>query len=139
VSATADHFINSGKGAKETWNSYLNAIATKDLKTGKVTYDQDGLKAAQDAFTQKFLSQVSNSGVDANGQNIVSPAKMQKFLGDYSHVINSPAFTQDQRDLIGRIAKATQMASRVQNARPPGGGSDTFQKLQGDKFIDALV
>lgn len=139
ASATADHFIKTGKGAKETFNSYLNAIATKDPKTGAITYDPDGLKAAQDAFAQKFLKQVSNSGTDANGQNIVSPAKMQKFLGDYSHVINSPMFTPAQRDLVDRIAKATSMASRVQNARPPGGGSDTFQKLQGDKFIDALV
>jgi hypothetical protein len=137
-SAMADHFIRTGKGAKEDFNSYLSAISSKD-PTGKTIYDQNGLKAAQDAFTQKFLSQVSNSGMDANGQNLVSPAKMQKFLGDYSHVINSPAFTSDQRDLIGRIAKASQMASRVQNSRPPGGGSDTFQKLQGDKFIDALV
>jgi hypothetical protein len=31
------------------------------------------------------------------------------------------------------------MANRTATARPPGGGSDTFQKLQGDKFIDALV
>lgn len=139
VSATADHFINSGKGAKETFNSYLNAISNKDPQTGKVTYDPAGLKAAQDAFSQKFLGQVSNAGVDANGQNLVSPAKMQKFLGDYQHVINSPMFTQPQRDMVGQIAKATQMASRTANAKPPGGGSDTFQKLQGDKFIDALV
>lgn len=143
VSATADHFIKpnnaNSKGAKEIFNSYLNAIATKDPKTGAVSYDPAGLKAAQDAFAQKFLKQVSNSAQDINGQNIVSPAKMQKFLGDYAHVINSPMFTQPQRDLLGRIAKASQMASRVQNARPPGGGSDTFQKLQGDKFIDALV
>ncbi|WP_298800095.1 hypothetical protein [uncultured Devosia sp.] len=138
VSATADHFIRTGKGAREDFNAYLNAIATKDAN-GKVTYDPDGLKAAQDAFTQKFLGQVSNAGLDANGQQLVSLAKMQKFLSDYGHVINSPAFTQPQRDLVGRIAKATQMANRTVNARPPGMGSDTFQNLQGDKFIDALI
>jgi hypothetical protein len=137
-SGVADQFIRTGKGAPEAFKSYLDAISTKDA-AGKVTYDPDGLKAAQDAFTQKFLSSVTNSGVDANGQQLVSPAKMQKFLGDYGHVINSPAFTSDQRSLIQRIAQATKMASRTANARPPGGGSDTFQKLQGDKFIDALV
>jgi hypothetical protein len=139
VSATADHFINSGKGGPEKFNSYLKAITVKDPATGKTSFDPDGLKAAQDAFSQKFLAQVSNSGQDANGQNLVSPAKMQKFIDDYSHVINSPAFTPDQRGLVQRIAQATKMASRTANSRPPGGGSDTFQKLQGDKFIDALV
>lgn len=139
VSATADHFINAGKGAPETFQSYLNAIGTKDPKTGKVTYDPDGLKAAQDAFTQKFLGTVTSVGTDANGQSLVSPAKIQKFLGDYAHVINSPAFDSSQRDLVGRIAKASQMASRTANARPPGGGSDTFAKLSGDRFIDALI
>lgn len=139
VSATADHFIKTGKGARETFNSYLNAIGSKDPKTGQVAYDPAGLKAAQDAFTQKFLGQVTNAGTDANGQNLVSPAKMQKFLNDYGHVINSPAFTSAQRDLVKSLAKATQMANRTATARPPGGGSDTFPKLQGDKFIDALV
>lgn len=139
VSATADHFINSSKGAPETFNSYLNAIATKDPTTGKLTYDPAGMKAAQDAFAQKFLGTVINTGTDQNGTRLISPAKMQKFMDDYSHVINSPLYTQPQRDLMGRIAKATQMASRTASSRPPGGGSDTFQKLQGDKFIDTLI
>lgn len=138
ISATADHFINSGKGAPEKFNSYLNAIGTKDPKTGTVTYDPAGLSAAQDAFTQKFLGAVTNAGVDQNGSRLVSPAKMQKFMSDYSHVINSPAFIPAQRDLMGSIARATQMASRA-GTKAPAGGSDTFAKLQGDKFIDALI
>lgn len=139
TSGVADQFIRTGKGAPEAFNSYLKTIAVKDPQTGKISYDPEGLKAAQDAFGQKFLAQVSNTGQDANGQQLVSPAKMQKFLTDYRHIINSPAFSVGQRDLVDRIAKATQMASRTANARPPGGGSDTFPKLQGDKFIDALV
>ena len=83
--------------------------------------------------------QSTNAGVDQNGNRLVSPAKMQKFLTDYSHVINSPMFAPAQRDLMGNIGRATQMANRTANARPPGGGSDTFQKLQGDRFIDALI
>lgn len=138
-SAMADHFIRSGKGAQEDFNAYLKAISIKDPKTGITSYDPDALKAAQDAFAQKFIKQVTNAGVDAQGETLVSPAKMQKFLTDYRHIINSPAFEPAQRDLISRIAKATQMASRSAAAKPPGGGSDTFQKLSGDRFIDALV
>lgn len=139
VSGTVDNFLHAGTGGPEDLNSYLDMISTKDPKTGAITYDPDGLKAAQDAFAQKFLSTVSNAGVDSNGARLVSPAKMQKFLDDYSHVINSPLFTQPQRDMVASIARATQMASRTATSRPPGGGSDTFPKLQGDKFVDALI
>lgn len=139
VSATADHFIHSGKGAPEDLQAYLGAISTKDAKTGVVFYDPAGMQAAQDAFTQKFLSTVTNAGQDASGRNLVSPAKMQKFLDAYGHVINSPMFTPTQRDMVKQISRATQMASRTANSRPPGSGSDTFPKLQGDKFIDALI
>ena len=57
--ATADHFITTGKGAPEKFNSYLNAIGTKrSADRGKVGYDPAGLKAARDAFTQEFLGAV---------------------------------------------------------------------------------
>lgn len=153
TSGVADQFIRTGKGAPEAFQSYLNSIEVRPgqapvtpgatarptiTQSGK-TYDAAGIQAAQDAFSQKFLGTVTNAGTDQTGANLVSPAKMQKFLNDYSHVINSPLFAQPQRDLVGRIARATQMASRSATSQPPGGGSDTFQKLQGDKFIDALV
>ena len=59
-------------------------------------------------------------------------------MDNYDHVINSDLFTDDQRDLLDRINQAAQMTARTARGGAPG-GSDTFAKLSGKNWVDALV
>jgi hypothetical protein len=52
--------------------------------------------------------------------------------------VNSRLFTDAQRDLMRRIGDAADMGARTARAGAPG-GSDTFAKLSGKNFIDALI
>lgn len=138
ISKTADQFLKPYKsGGPEALGSYLKAISTKDAN-GAVSLNPDGAKAARDAFTGKFLNYVQQNALDEAGTPLISPAKTTNFLDDYRHVVNSKLFTDQQRGMFRSIEKATQMVAR-EGARAPGGGSDTFQKLAGDKFLDALI
>jgi hypothetical protein len=132
VSATADTFIRSGKGAPEALNSYLNAITVD----GKL--DPGGVQAARNAFSQKFLDTVtSNAQPDINGVAPIAAPKVRAFVDNFQHVIDSPILTSDQRDLVNRIAKATDMVGRSARAQTPG--SQTYARLAGEKYLDALI
>lgn len=137
VSATADQFIKSGKGGPEALNSYLNTMKKTDAN-GAVSYDPEGMQAARDAFAKKFLDYTQTTALDGQGTPLVSRAKTTNFLDDYRHVVNSKLFTEPQRQMFESIQKATDMAART-GQRMPGAGSDTFQKLAGDKFLDVML
>lgn len=128
VSATADQFIRSGKGAPEALESYLRAVGD----------DAPALQAGRDAFTQRFLRAVEGTEVDAAGRAFVKPASITKFIEDHRHVINSRLFTGQQRAVINRIQIATNMAQRTARAGAKG-GSDTFAKLSGNRFLDYMI
>jgi hypothetical protein len=128
-SNTANLFIkpNTSAGAPEAWDAYLKAIGN----------DPQGMQAARDAFAKKFSDAIS--GVpDAQGNVTIKPAAVAKFVEKYDHIIDSPLFTPDQRSLMDRINKAAQMGARTARAGAPG-GSDTFAKLSGKSWVDALV
>jgi len=128
-SNAANLFIRpaSSAGAPEAFNSYLKAIGD----------DEQGLQAARDAFAQKFKAAITGPA-DSAGSATIKPAAVSKFIDQYDHVINSDLFTDDQRDLLDRIDKAAQMTARTARAGAPG-GSDTFAKLSGKNWVDALV
>jgi hypothetical protein len=132
-SAIAGQFIRSGKGAPEAFTSYLTALS----KAPEAARDA-GMQAARDAFSSKFLDSVQNAGKDINGQQIASNAKITKFTDDYAHVINSPLFTPAQRDLIQKVQSASDMASRSSQFTR-GTGSQTYSRLQGKSFLDAML
>lgn len=130
ISATADLFIQpkTTKGAPEALQAYLTAVGN----------DPEGLQAARDAFASKFLNQVQSTVPDDAGDHLATPAKVTTFLNNYAHVVQSPLFTDPQRDLINRIGQASDMAARI-NRGPAVAGSDTAAKLAGSKYIDVLL
>lgn len=153
LSAVADTFIRSGKGAPEAFQSYLDAVdsnlksaarpgQTAPERIAAVTEArqdvESGYQAARDAFAQRFLDKVTTTASDQAGSPIISAAKVKNFIDDHQHVINSKIFDDDQRDLITRIGQAADMANRTVNAGAKG-GPDTFAKLQGKTFLDVLI
>jgi hypothetical protein len=127
-SAVADEFIQKGKGAPEAFQSYLDAVGE----------DPAGQQAARDAFAQKFLKRVQTTVPDEEGDRVLSASKIAGFLDDYKHVIDSPIFSAEQRDMIRRIGDAADMAQRTARAGAKG-GSDTFAKLSGKSYLDVLI
>lgn len=127
ISATADKFMHSASGGPEDFVSYLKATQGDPLAA----------QAARDAFTNKFLDAVQGTKNDLNATPLASNANLSKFLDKYQHVINSPIFTPDQRQMIQSIQKASDMTSRSGGLNTPG--SDTFQKLAGKSFLDVLI
>jgi len=128
-SNAANLFIRpkSSAGAPEAFNSYLKAIGD----------DAQGLQAARDAFTQKFMAAIE--GVpDTQGNVTVKPAAVSKFVDNYRHIIDSKLFDPAQRKLIESIRDAANMAARTARAGAPG-GSDTFAKLSGKNWAEALL
>lgn len=132
-SATIDQFVKTGKGAPEAFSSFINAMKQAPKAVQKATMD-----AVRGHFAQKLIDATTNTALDQKGANMFSPAKMQKFVGDYDHVINSSLFTDAQRQLIKDIAHGTNLANRTVMGGPRG-GSDTFAKISGGRFIDALL
>lgn len=134
-SATANQVMRpiGSKGAPEAWQSYLDAIKMAP----KATQDK-ALDAARSAFAQKFLDKISSVNKDQTGTSLAIPGKVSDFIDDYKHIINSPLFTTDQKNLIQSIAKASDMGARTSRAGEPG-GSDTYAKLSGGNFLDAMI
>lgn len=128
VSATADQFIRSGKGAPEALQTYLKAVGD----------DKDALQAARDAFTRKFLNSASTTVPDMAGDRVVAASGITRFVDDHQHIIDSKLFEPSQRALITNIQKAADMAQRTARGTPPG-GSDTFANLSGRRFVDVLI
>ena len=127
-SGVADEFIKAGKGGPEALNSYLRKIGN----------DPAGLQAARDAFARKFLDEVSSVAPDASGARFVLAGKTTNFIKAYEHVIDSRLFTNDQRALIRAIGKGADMATRTARGGAQG-GSDTYSKLAGGRFVDAMI
>lgn len=121
VSKLADNFLN---GKPEDLMAYL--AATKDVPGAN--------KALRDAFAQKFLAATTRS---VEGEP-VSAAKITVFLNKFDHVVNSDIFSTAQRDMIGRIKDAANMAARVERGAPPG-GADSAKKLLGNDYLDVLI
>lgn len=153
LSAVADTFIRSGKGAPEAFQSYLDAVNSQvknAARPGQSAADQaaamndaranvaEGYQAARDAFAQRFLDKVTTADRDLAGAPIISAARVSNFLDDHAHVVNSEIFNDDQRDLISRISSAADMSQRTARAGAKG-GSDTYGKLAGGKFLDVLI
>lgn len=130
-SATADQFIKSGRGGPEAWSSFLNAVKG-------TPQEAQALDAARSTFAKKFLDAASSQVPDQAGDQLILAGKANKFIQDYWHVINSPLFTDAQRELINSIGKGADMASRTARAGASG-GSDTYAKLSGGSFIDAMI
>lgn len=128
-SNAANLFIRprTSAGAPEAFESYIKAIGD----------DEAGLQAARDAFTQKF-SQAIQGVPDIQGNITVKPAAVTKFVNDYRHIIDSKLFDPAQRKLIESIRDAANMAARTARAGAPG-GSDTFAKLSGKNWAEALL
>lgn len=128
TSAMADNFMKprTQKGAPESFQSYLDY-------TGKA-----GHQAARDAFTKKFLDAAQSYVPDQNGQGLVGAGSVRKFIDDYSHIIDSDIFNEDQRKLIQSIADASDMQARVARGVATG-GPDTYAKLSGDRYLEALI
>lgn len=133
LSATAGQFIRTGTGAPEAFNAYLSAISD-----AKGNLDPAASQAARDAFVQRFLDSTQTTALDQTGAPLISRAKTTNFLNDYGHVVNSRLFTPQQRALLGNIQDAVDMSARTMQSKPPG-GSDTFPKLAGQKFMDVLI
>lgn len=134
-SATADQFIKplSSPGAPEAWNAYVSAI-----KQAPPPVQAQAMDAARSAFAQKFLDKIQSVNLDQAGDRVVQAGKITKFTDDYAHVINSPLFTDDQRTLIKAVNDTADMAARTSRTGASM-GSDTFAKLSGDKFLDAMI
>jgi hypothetical protein len=128
-SNAANLFIRpkTSAGAPEAFTSYLKAIGD----------DSKGLQAARDAFTQKFMEAVQ--GVpDVQGNATIKPAGVSKFVDNYRHIIDSKLFDPSQRKLIESIRDAANLTARTARAGSPG-GSDTFAKLSGKNWAEALL
>jgi hypothetical protein len=153
LTAVADTYIRSGKGAPEAFDAYLDALDSQlksAARPGQTAADriaavneakgavEEGYQAARDAFAQRFLDKVQTTVPDQAGSPFVSASKISNFVDDHQHIINSRIFSDDQRDLIQRISSAADMAQRTARAGARG-GSDTFAKLQGKTFLDELI
>lgn len=134
ISAVPDQFIKSGKGGPEAFQSFMNAMRQAAPET-----QADTLDAARNYFAGKFLDKVSSVTQDQHGSPIVLANKISGFLDDYSHVVNSPLFTNGQRQLMKDISQSAKMANRTASFKPPGGGSPTYGYLEQGRFIDALL
>ena len=68
-------------------------------------------------------------------------AALRKFINDNRTLIDHPdLYTPAQRDILGRVADQADQLARTQRAASFGtGGSDTYNKLAGSKYLDALV
>lgn len=127
-SAVADQFVRSGKGAKEALDSYIKAVGS----------DYANLQPIRDAFSAKFLKEVRTTVPDQGGALLTSAPSITKFIQKHQHVINSPAFTQSQRDVIRNILDGANMAQRTARAGVPG-GSDTAAKLLGNEALEVMI
>lgn len=131
LSATADQFIKTGKGASEALQSYLTAIR------GAAPEVQDQAKdALRSSFAQKFLDVATSYGKDASGNNNVTQAGVQKAIDQYGHVINSGLYTPEQRAIFTKIGDAVDMISRKSAGVT---GSNTFEKLSSNSWLNAIL
>ena len=153
LTAVADTYIRSGKGAPEAFNAYLDAVDSQlrsAARPGQTAAEriaavadakqevEAGYQAARDAFAQRFMDKVQTTVPDLEGSPFISAAKVSNFLDDHQHIVDSRIFSDDQRDLIQRISDAADMSQRTARAGARG-GSDTFAKLQGKTFLDELI
>ncbi len=130
ASDVANSVIRSNKsaGAPEDLGHYLTAVGN----------DPQGMQAAKDAFAEKFIQNVQGTETDVNGLRKVMPAKLTKFIDDHQHVINSPLYTDAERNTVNQIQRASEMAARVEKGVPRG-GSDTASNLAGKDFLNTIV
>lgn len=153
LTAVADTYIRSGKGAPEAFDSYLDAVDSQlksAARPGQTAPEriaavnqakidvENGYQAARDAFAQRFLDRVQTTVPDGEGSPFISASKISNFIDDHKHIIDSRIFSDDQRDMIQRISDAADMAQRTARAGARS-GSDTFGKLQGKTFLDELI
>ena len=134
LSAVPDQFITTGKGAPEKFQSFMNAMRQADPDTQAKTSD-----AARNYLAGKFFDKVTSVSQDQQGTHILLPNKVSQFMDDYSHVINSPLFSDAQRQTMRDIATSAKMANRTAQFEPPGGGSPTYGYLEQGRFIDAAL
>lgn len=134
LSSVPDQFIRSGKGAPEAFQAFMNATRQADPATQQATFD-----AARNTFAQKFFDNVTSGATDQQGTNKIVGSKVDDFLNDYKHVVNSSLFTDAQRQTMQDIATSARMAARTAKFSPPGGGSPTYGYLEQGRFIDSLL
>lgn len=126
----ASRFIRFGGGSQQSFDAYLKA-------TGK---SPDAIQAARDYVTAGLMDAGRSTAKDTAGNPYIMAGPFNKFLADNAGLINHPdLFTQDQRDILTSVQKTNDMLARTTQGSSAIQGSDTYSKLTGGRYLDAIV
>lgn len=131
AAAVAGKFIKFGGGSADSYDKFLVAAGNAPAAQ----------QAARDYVTAQMMKTIQGRPLDAGGTPLIVAGNFRKFVNDNRTLIDHPdLYTPAQRDVITRVADQADMLARTQRGQAFGtGGSDTFNKLASDQFLQALV
>jgi hypothetical protein len=130
-------------GVRRTWGG----LATANAGAAIPNLNPATAFAARAELAQGTRDFIVNSMLDAASSTVRDQSDAQRMLmnrlSDWVDtnrpwMARSGVFNADQIALLDRIRDAAVMAQRVQNLRG-GAGSETFERLKGDRYIDVFM
>lgn len=96
-------------------------------------------QGTRDFIVNSMLNSATATARDAAGNQGVVMNRLSNWIDtNRGWIARSRVFNPAQIDLLDRIRESAVMAARTENFRG-GAGSPTFERLKGDKYIDAFV
>ncbi len=94
---------------------------------------------ARNYIINRMLDDASSLTLDQTGQPLLRMNKLADWIDTNRPWIGrSGLFSPDQLDALDRVRQAAQMVQSTENLRG-GANSATFERLAGDKFLDAFL
>lgn len=129
--AVASKFIKLGGGGADSYDKFLVAAGNTP----------QARQAATEYVTAQMMRTIQGRPLDATGTPLIVAGNLRKFVNDNRSLIDHPdLFTPAQRDIINRVADQADLLAQTQRLSSFGvGGPDSYNKLAGNRFLDALV
>ncbi len=126
-SSLLSNFVKQNGGSAEAIDQFLRAA-------GK---DQRATTAARDYLVDLLTNASNKAELDQSGKPMMNDVRMRDVMGKYQQPMRR-VFSESELSLMDALAKATEVMNRTTRAGYRG-GSDTFSKLSGSRFIDRIL
>jgi hypothetical protein len=116
-----------------------NTGAVVDELMKQIGKDKQGAKGLQNAFKDFLVSKIETTAKTLSGDNIISPAAIQKQLVKYAPAMRK-LYANDPAKIaaLHKVSKAVEIQGRSAKS-PIGGGSDTAENLNAARSLAAKV
>lgn len=139
VPEIADALLSSGRTGIAPWQQAYNAVQAADSRAPQLGLLDSFEKAAKGAMANKILGPALK-GLTEEGEKAIDPNRVSKLIDSYSHVINSPLYSPEERAILKKVANSADILSQKGSGPITEAGEKALKSLEGDKtFADYLA